>query len=101
MIKTQKLKEAFGKGKGEIFMNNISILLGDFSHYDILRRHCSSDEDEFDTSIDAKLKQSAMRNNLTPQNVKNILQVGYFFAVKFHINNIPLPFRKWLEMIMY
>lgn len=37
-------------------------------------RHSSADE-EFDSSIDLKLKQSAMRNNLTPQNVKNILQV--------------------------
>lgn len=40
------------------------------------RQHSSSDEDELGTSIDAKLKQSAKRNNLTPQNVKNILQVS-------------------------
>ncbi|XP_055309941.1 uncharacterized protein LOC129573467 [Sitodiplosis mosellana] len=38
------------------------------------RRNSSTDEEEFDTSIDMKLEQSAMRNNLTPQNVKNILQ---------------------------
>lgn len=45
------------------------------------RRHSSTDdedEEEMDSSsIDFKLKQSAIRNNLTPQNVKNILQVRY------------------------
>lgn len=40
------------------------------------RQHLSSDDDDSDTSIDATLKQSAKRNNLTPQNVKNILQVS-------------------------
>lgn len=40
------------------------------------RQHSSTEDDDSDTSIDAKLKQSAKRNNLTPQNVKNILQVS-------------------------
>lgn len=44
--------------------------------FDASRQHSSSDDDDSDTSIDAKLKQSAKRNNLTPQNVKNILQVS-------------------------
>lgn len=43
------------------------------------RRSRSSDtddeEDEIDSSIDDKLNECAQRNNLTPQNVKNILQV--------------------------
>lgn len=43
---------------------------------DTSRQQSSSDNDDSDTSIDATLKQSAKRNNLTPQNVKNILQVG-------------------------
>lgn len=45
------------------------------------RRYTSTDdedEEEIDSSsIDFKLNQSAIRNNLTPQNVKNILQVRY------------------------
>lgn len=42
------------------------------------RQHSSSDEEDYDTPIDVKLKQSAKRNNLTPQNVKNILQASQF-----------------------
>lgn len=34
----------------------------------------SSCEDGIDPAIEKKLKQSAIRNNLTPENVKNILQ---------------------------
>lgn len=75
------------------------------------RQHSSSDdENDSDTSIDAKLKQSAKRNNLTPQNVKNILQASVtncaIETVSFQFNNkmcsvcFMHSHRKWYEMIM-
>lgn len=51
------------------------------------RQQSSSDEEDWDTPIDVKLKQSAKRNNLTPQNVKNILQVRKFTAFFFDYFN--------------
>lgn len=40
------------------------------------RQHSSTSDEDSDSSIDKKLKQCAKRNKLTPQNVKNILQVS-------------------------
>lgn len=57
-------------------------------HFYTSRQHSSSDEEDWDTPIDVKLKQSAKRNNLTPQNVKNILQVSKFVIFSRLFQNV-------------
>lgn len=50
-----------------------------FKNFIFRRRSSSSIEDGIDKSIDEALKQSALRNNLTDQEVKKILTVSTYF----------------------